>query len=233
MREAAERMLIDPLRAVSITIMGFLPDLISALLLFGLGLIAAWLAKAGLVRLFRAVRMDTFSERAGVSRVIVRSGVREPFSLILARFVGFLVLLAFAIIALGALHVPAIETLLERFFLYLPNIFTALLILVFGSLFSNFFGRTALIAAVNAGVKSAGLIGRMVKTGIVLFSLALALDQLGIGRDTVTVAFALLFGGVVFALSLAFGLGGKDLAKTYLEQRVFCEKKEEDDIDHL
>jgi hypothetical protein len=60
----------------------------------------------------------------------------------------------------------------------------------------------------------------------------MALEQLGIGKDTVLVAFAIVFGGIVLALSIAFGIGGQKAAGDYIERKL-REKKEEDDISHI
>jgi small-conductance mechanosensitive channel len=122
--------------------------------------------------------------------------------------------------------------LLEKFLLYLPSVFIAVVILIVGVLLGNFFGRAALIASVNAGIKLSGLLSKSVKTIIVLFAFVMALDQLGIGRQTVVAAFTIIFGGVVLALALAFGLGGKDIAKKYLERR-FSGKEDEERSDEL
>jgi hypothetical protein len=128
--------------------------------------------------------------------------------------------------------VPAIERLLERLFLYLPNLFVAIIILLIGYLLSNFFGRAALIASVNAGLKASRLIGRFVKLTIFLLAATMALEQLGIGKETIIITFAIVFGGIVLALSIAFGLGGRHMAKEYLEKKVKGEEKK-DEISHL
>jgi ABC-type phosphate/phosphonate transport system permease subunit len=60
----------------------------------------------------------------------------------------------------------------------------------------------------------------------------MALEQLGIGRETIIIAFAIMFGGVVFALSLAFGLGARDIAKEYLERKMKGNEGK-DDISHI
>ena len=78
-----------------------------------------------------------------------------------------------------------------------------------------------------------GLFAKGVKVLIFVFAFAMALEQLGIGRNIVVVAFTILFSGIVFALALAFGLGGKDIAKKYLEKRVKGKEEKEDDIQHL
>jgi len=50
--------------------------------------------------------------------------------------------------------------------------------------------------------------------------LATTLTQLGIGKEMVLVAFGITFGGLIFALALAFGLGGRALAREILDRRL-------------
>ena len=114
----------------------------------------------------------------------------------------------------------------------LVEVLIALAILVPAYLLGNFLGRTALIAAVNAGMRISGLVGNAVKYLIYLLGVSMALEQLGIGRESVLVSFGIVFSGVVLALAIAFGLGGKDVAKEFLERKL-GEKPHEDDIRHL
>jgi hypothetical protein len=65
-----------------------------------------------------------------------------------------------------------------------------------------------------------------------MLALTMALEQLGIGKETIVIAFAVMFGGAVLALALAFGLGGKDIAKEYIEKKIKGEEKK-DNIEHL
>jgi hypothetical protein len=54
---------------------------------------------------------------------------------------------------------------------------------------------------------------------IILFVVSMAFEEIGVGSRTVIVAFTLTFGALMLGLALAFGLGGKDLARKYLEKR--------------
>jgi len=128
--------------------------------------------------------------------------------------------------------VPAIGQILERFLLYLPNVFVAAVILFSGYFLSNFLGRATLIASVNAGFKASGLIGKFVRLTVFLLAITMALEQLGIARGTIIISFAIIFGGAVLALAIAFGLGGRDIAKEYLEKKIKGEEKK-DEIEHL
>ena len=88
---------------------------------------------------------------------------------------------------------------------FLPPLFAAVLILVVGWVVANFLSQGLLIAAVNAGLPEARLLARAVHWGVLLFAGATALTHLGIGKEMVLVAFGITFGGLVFALALAFG----------------------------
>ncbi|BCB95441.1 hypothetical protein JZK55_03630 [Dissulfurispira thermophila] len=232
MKNIFERLISEPLEGFFERFIQFLPNLLSAIFLLIIGLFAGWLTSKIFCRLLKVLRMDEFSERHGINNILLKGGIKEKLSSLAGRLTGWLVFFIFLIISLSSLNVPAIERLLERFFLYLPNLFVAVIILLIGYMLSNFFGRAALIAAVNAGLKASGMIGRFVKLTIFLLAATMALEQLGIGRETIIIAFAIVFGGIVLALSIAFGLGGRDIAKEYLEKKIKGEENK-DEIEHL
>jgi hypothetical protein len=228
-----DRIVTGPLKDFFQRLIAFLPNLFSSLIIFILGLVLGWIIKKIIVKIAKLFKTDHFCSKIGMTEALEKVGIKGSPSRFLGRIFYWLAVIIFTIIALYALKVPAIENLLERFLLYLPNIFIAVLLIFVGYLLGNFVGRTILIAAVNAGMRFAGLLARGVKILIFVFAFAMALEQLGIGRNIVVVAFAILFSGIVFALALAFGLGGKDIARNYLEKRFKEGEEEKDDIQHL
>jgi len=216
-------------------VLQFLPNFLAFLLILIIGIILGRILNALFLRIFRAVGLDKLSEKSGVMDLIRKGGIKDSVSVLLAKIVRWVTVIIFAIIALRALELPTIEGLFEKFLLYLPNVFVAAVILLFGYLLGNFFGRAALIASVNAGIRIAGVIGRFVKFTVFLLAATMALEQLGIGKETIVIAFAIIFGGVVLALALALGLGGKETAREYIEKKLKGEEEEEkkDEISHL
>lgn len=210
----------------------FLPNFLVSILILIVGLVFGFILKNLFARIFRIIGLDKIADRSGAAELMKKGGLKDTLSVLLARLIGWFTVIIFASISMNALNVPAVEILLERFFLYLPNIFVAAMILLFGYLSGNFFGRTVLIAAVNAGVKSSNLLGKFVTYLIIILSATMALEQLGIGKGTIVIAFAIIFGGVVLAFAIAFGLGGRDAAKEYLERKMRGEEKR-DDIEHI
>lgn len=227
-----DTILFEPFERFLERLVQFLPDILTAALIFLAGIVLGLILKSLLLRFFNAVNLDRFSERFGMVEMLKKGGVKEPFSLILSRLFGWILIISFSIISLRSLNIPAIDQILQKFILYLPNIFVAFLILFLGYLLSNFLGRAALIAAVNAGLALSGSIGKFVRLTIFLLAVTMALEQLGIGKETIVIAFSIVFGGVVLALAIAFGLGGKELAKTYLEKKLQGREKK-DEINHL
>jgi hypothetical protein len=232
MNSFIERVIIQPFDRFLERLLEFLPDIMTAILIFVAGIVLGLILKTVFLRIFQAVRIDKFSERSGAVEMMKKGGVTESLSVILARLIGWVTVISFLILSLQTLNIPAIERIMERFILYLPNVFIAAVIIFLGYFLGNFLGRTVLIAAVNAGFRMAGLVAKFVKLTIILLSITMALEQLGIGRETITIAFAVIFGGVVFAISLAFGLGGRDIAKEFLEKKIRGEERK-DEISHL
>jgi hypothetical protein len=76
----------------------------------------------------------------------------------------------------------------------------------------------------------APLIAGAVRWLVLVFAGAAALTQLGIAREMVLLTFGIAFAETVLALALAFGLGGKDLAREILESRI---RERDGDDDHL
>ena len=60
--------------------------------------------------------------------------------------------------------------------------------------------------------------GRLAQYAILTFVVLIALDQVNIGGDIVRQCFLIILAGLVFALALAFGLGGKEWAAELLER---------------
>ena len=146
------------------------------------------------------------------------------------------VLAVFLLLGIGALNLQFAMDLVSSTFFYLPQLLIAVVLLTLGSLVSSFLRRTVLIAAVNAGLPSARLLAGGVQAAIMMLVLAMALEHLGVGRQIILISFAVLFGGLVLALALSFGLAGRDLARELLEntlRRPPSGRRPDDTLRHL
>ena len=235
MSDFLQTALLAPLEELGRQILAVLPNVLAMAIIIGVGLVAAWSLGHAVERLLRVVRLDQLCNRLGINAALARGGVKSDISYLLGRAAYWMVV-GFAVIAgLGALNLQPFNQFAQSFLAYIPHLLTAAVILVGGFLLSNFISQGVLIAAVNAGLPPARLIAAMSRWGVQVFALAMALVELGIAESVVVVGFAIAFGGVVFAMGLAFGLGAKDLAKDYLERTLSNRPPDRppDDIRHL
>jgi len=204
----------------------FLPRFLEMLAIVVAGLVIALVLKYLLRSLLRITRIDKLSEHTGAANLL-RGAALPSLSELVSRFVFWLAWFGFILLGISVLGVVGIEQHVTSFFGFLPRLFVALFILFFGLLAASFFSRAALLSGVNAQLPSPRLISWAVRTMIILFVVSMAFEEIGVGSRTVIVAFTLTFGSLMLGLALAFGLGGKELARKYLGKR-FGEQFPED-----
>jgi hypothetical protein len=217
-------------------VLTFLPNLLAMITILIVGFFIAWVLRVLLLRFLKAIQFDRVSERWGFSQVFSKGGMAYSPTILISRFFFWVVVLITLILGINALEVAATQNFITHFFNYLPHLFAAILILVVGYLVAVFLGQAILIAAVNAQMESAKFLSRAVRWFIIVLSLTMALYHLGIAEKVIIVAFTITFGGIVLALAIAFGWGGRELAKDFLE-RHYKEKEEKqegpDQISHI
>src|SRR5216683_879579 len=196
------------------------PGILAMLTLAAVGLAGGWITARIVRRLARALAIDRRADEWGVTMALGRSGLRRAPSEVIGLVVFWSIFIVFVTLGVEALAIPGTGRLTDFVLAGLPKIFGAAGILLVGWLVANFLGEGALIAAVNARVPEARLLARAIRWGVLLFASATAITHLGIGKEMVLVAFGITFGGLIFALALAFGLGGRALARQILERHL-------------
>lgn len=228
MKELVLRSLNRTLGKFYAMLLQFLPHLLAMVIIVAAGWIVAFLLKIIARRLMMLARVRKLSEGSGVTQMLRKANLPPPPDL-LGRVVFWVVWIGFILVGLDALGVPELHAQIARLFLFLPQIFVALLVLFLGLLAANFFSRAALLAAVNANLPSARIVSGFIRFIIVLLSIAMALEQLSLARGTVLITFSISFGAIMLGLAIAFGIGGRSVAEKALE-RLFASpepKKEE------
>jgi hypothetical protein len=211
-------------------LLAIVPGLLTMLTLLALG----WIIRRVVTRLGRALGLDRLLERWGVAPSLRRSGIVRPPSEVLGLVCFWAIFLLFASAGVDGLALPGAPGATALLVAFVPPLFTGSLILLAGWLVANFLSQGVLIAAVNARLPEARLLARAVHWAVLLFAGATALTHLGIGKEMVLVAFGITFGGMVLALALAFGLGGRTVAREILERRLRrAEPPPQERITHL
>jgi len=215
-------MMLEPAKAFLLQVVDFLPRLAIALVVLIVGWLVAKTVRFAIARGLRAVNFNVLTERAGIDGFLRDGGLQIDAVEILAVLCYWIVILAALVIGFNLMGLAYITDLLGRVLLFVPRVLVALLVLAFGAYFAKFVANALTAAMKNSGlhvpIGDADLLGRLAQYAILAFVALIALDQVGVAGDLVRHTFLIVLAGVVFALALAFGLGGRDWASEFLER---------------
>lgn len=224
-------LILEPLQEVFLKFKDFLPNLLAMMVILVTGILLAKLVRIMLLKSLNAINFDSWSDRVGITTLMRKGDMWSKPAAMLGTILFWLLIIVTLMIALSALRVPAVDGMVEQFFAYLPRAFSAAMILIVGSLLAGFISRAVLIAAVNSGYHYSKLLAEAVRMLLMVLILAMAMEQLQIAPSIVLAAFSIIFGGIVVALAISFGVGGIDAAKRMIERENGAEKK--DEIEHI
>lgn len=205
----------EPMTDLLARILAAVPSILVAAVILIVGYALARFLNT-LVRNFLAgIGLDQLPDKLGLPFLNPGEG-RTSLSSIGGMIVLFIVLLLTAQQALASLGLAALASFAERVLAYLPNLAAGLLILLAALSLGRFAGKLAGSASEGSGYGP--WIGGVAKYAIVFLGAGMALTQLGVSKEIVTATVSMVFGAAALALGLAFGLGGRDRAKEFIDR---------------
>jgi len=228
MREMIINELSQSLHEIARGFAHFLPRLIVMLILAFVGWVIAYVVKVVLRSILRLIKFDKLSENAGASQLLSKAALPSATEVV-SRFVFWVAWIGFILLGVSVLGILGLQEQIARFFIFVPRLFVAMVILFLGLLSASFFSRAALLAAVNANVPSPRVLSLAIRSIIIVFVLSIVFEELGLAEQTMLVAFGIAFGALMLGLAIAFGMGGRDLARRFLEKKFVRAKKEENE----
>src|SRR5947209_7726653 len=196
----------------------FVPLLLGFLLILLVGyLIATALSKA-VTFLLRKMGFDNLANRIGLSRMEQNMGVRLDPAGVLGKIVFWFIFLVFLVPATNALGLTAVSGILNTMIAYIPNVFVAILVLFLGTLAATFVADIVRGATASANIGNPNLFANVARYAIIGFAALIALEQLQIAPALLNILFTAIIGALAIAFGLAFGLGGQDAARRWLNR---------------
>ena len=206
----------------------FVPRLVAALIIFAGGFVVALLVRRAIQRFLAWMNFDRLTLRSGASEML-RMAEMPTAEVLIAKIVFWIVWLGFIVSAVDTLQLAPFRGLVEEFFRFVPRFLVALLVLSVGFLVGNFLWRATLLASVNAGLPGARLMSGALRVLVIAIGVVMALEQVGLATSVVLAAFAITFGALMLGLAIAFGLGGREAARTLIEEQLRAKRERESD----
>lgn len=192
----------------------YLPNVIGALLILIVGYLLAKLLASLTRKGLKMLRFDEALEKSVAGDTITR--VFTMPSGFVGKVVFWLVFIGAISAAVAALNVPILNDMLAAIYAYIPHIIAAILIFLVASTVSA--GAATFVKRVMGDTALSNIIATVIPVVILVVAAFMIMNELQIATDIVNILFTAMVGAVALGLALAFGLGGRDVARNLLEQ---------------
>ncbi|OGY90757.1 MAG: hypothetical protein A3B30_02410 [Candidatus Komeilibacteria bacterium RIFCSPLOWO2_01_FULL_52_15] len=204
----------DSLLASWNALASWLPNILGAFVVLLIGAYIAKLVRQVAKRVLAAVKFDQWVEKFGINKFLKTGGITVSISSIFLWLIYWLVALVFLNSAAKVLGIPEISTFVEELVGFIPRVFAGLVIMLIGIIAARAVGD--MLGGVAEG-KAYKMLANWV---ILLIAFVTAIEQLGFKVDFLAANLNIVLAGVMLAVGLAFGLGGKEKAKEMLERHL-------------
>jgi hypothetical protein len=206
-----QTIVVEPGRAVLLQIGQFIGNLLLVLFLLLVGwLISKIVIRVGVTRLLKVLKVDDLSKRIELDTILSKGGINRSLSELVGDICYWVSLLITFVVALNAVGLSVAADLLQRIVLYIPNIVAAIFILIVGMFASVILRNVVKTSASNIGIAQVNFLSKIAETVVIIFAVAIALEQLQIGARIVELTISIVLASFGLGFALAFGLGCKD-----------------------
>ncbi len=204
--------LFQPLQNALSTFLSFLPQLVGAIVILIIGYIVAKVLQAIVGRVLQGVGFEGWMERGGIKQFFDRAQTNYTPATVLGKLVFWFVFIIAITMAADALGIPQVSAVLAQLIAYIPNIIAAILILILAALLANF------LSSIVRGATGSGILASVARYAIIVYAVFAALTQLGVAVELTAPTFLIVLGAVALAAAIAFGIGGREVAREILEK---------------
>lgn len=190
-------------------IVAYLPTLILASMLLGLGYVLARVVSVVVTRLLQLMGFDRLLSRTAVQTLLERSGTKQKSSEILGMIGFWIIFLVFLIQASDTLSLTMVSDALTSIAYYIPKVGIAVLVLVLGLIAANFVRELITMTCSSAGITHGTMVAQAVYVAVVLLIVVTAIDALGINTELLNNTIVILLAGLIGGAALSFGLGSR------------------------
>lgn len=196
----------------------FMPKLLGAIVLIILGALVAKLIESLVRQVLELVGVNKLKKNKTVAQTLKSTGLEADWVGIAGRIAFWVVIVIFALTAAEVLELNAMRDVIRELLAYLPNVFAAAIVLTVTVAGARLVRDAVAAGLVRMSVDFARPIATITYYALIVFGGLMAVDQLGFDTTILTANITVIVAGVMLALALAFGLGGRDVAARIIEQ---------------
>ena len=204
--------ILQPLEDALAVFLSYIPQLIGAIIILIVGYIIAKVLQAIVGRVLRGIGFDRWMERGGVKQFFDRAQTDHTPATIIGLLVFWFIFIIAITMAADAVGIQQISAFLNQLLAFIPSILAAVLILFLAALLANF------LSGIVRGATGSGMLASVVYYAVIIYAVFAALTELGIAVALTAPTFLILLGAVALAVAIAFGIGGREVARDIVEK---------------
>jgi small-conductance mechanosensitive channel len=189
---------------------GFIPRLGGALALLLIGIVVVRLLARALIKTLQVAGTDALADRAGVNHVLARAGLGDSLAVVIGRAVRIALIIVVVFAALSLLGLQFLSDSLNKGVQELPKLFIAAALVLAGVVLGGFARERA--DRVSAQMDLPFPLGRLAQITVIAIFAIIAAAQIAVSTLVLLLLIGILLAGATATLTLAFGLGGRDVA---------------------
>lgn len=194
----------------------YVPTALAVMTILLVGWVVARFLAALARRLARRLELDDIVQRTELARGMEQAKISRSASELLGMLVSWLVFLSFVLVALENLGFSIAILPLQGLIGFLPRLLAAILILVVGAFLAEIAGKATQATSASMGVEFHRGLGKAARALVLITAVIVAVDQLGLNVSLLTSLVINIVTIIIAGLALAFGLGGRDIARNVL-----------------
>ncbi|MGL4365231.1 MAG: mechanosensitive ion channel [Cetobacterium sp.] len=211
--------IISPVISMLNILFNYIPNLVGVALVLVISLYFGRIIESIITNLLIGLKFDSYLEKAGLKTI------DNNYSKLVGKFSKILIIYFAIIQSIEILNFGSLQDLSLKLTLLLGDILLGVVVIGVGIIIANYVAKIIK----NTSLENKDQIANIAKVAIIVFVGAMGLRQMGIANEIINLAFGFTVGALAVAFAIAFGIGGKDLAKEKLQKLNSCKKNEEKD----
>ncbi|MGL5278418.1 MAG: mechanosensitive ion channel [Cetobacterium sp.] len=211
--------IISPVISMLNILFNYVPNLVGVALVLVVALYFGRIIESIITNLLIGLKFDSHLEKAGLKTI------ENNYSKLIGKFSKILIIYFAIIQSIEILNFGSLQDLSLKLTILLGDILLGVIVIAIGIVIANYVAKIIK----NTSLVNKNQISNIAKVAIIVFVGAMGLRQMGIANEIINLAFGFTVGALAVAFAIAFGIGGKDLAKEKLQKLNCCKKNEEKD----
>lgn len=201
----------DIVRSISI----FFPRILAAILILIVGATIARGIKRVVVRILEGLRVSEVIAKTPVEHFLKNAELKKAEE-VAGSVIYWLLMLVVLHTTVAVLGLEPLTLVLDRILTYIPNVFSAILVLFFGLLLAGVVESLVKGSIRSIDGRSARFLGKVSSYLVMTIAILAAISELGIAKDFILIIFVGFVTMLALGMGLAVGLGGQDLVRKLL-----------------